>query len=286
MAVEVGGAAGDEDVGVVAAGRGRRAAPGPAAVPPWREDQPADARPDELLDERVERGRRSAPPRERGEPLRPRVEADGEPVAGDREARARASRAGRRSRSRARRAWPRRRTRGGLVGLLQAARELERDGDAGGDRADGLEVRRAAALRAVEVDEVEEPGALRRRSARRSAPGGRSARRRRPTPRPVDDPRAAAGQVDRRDDCIDRVSGPLGSPGRGRSRPPVVGVSRHRGALQEPAVEADREGAVAQQRVVEVLEREAVAEAALLVRAQAEDAAPCPAGSSAGRSGV
>ena len=47
------------------------------------------------------------------------------------------------------------------VGGVDAAGDLERDGDPRRDRADRLEVRRPAAPRAVEVDEVDEPGAAR-----------------------------------------------------------------------------------------------------------------------------
>ena len=81
-----------------------------------------------------------------------------------------------------------------------------------GDRADRLEIRRAAALRAVEVDEVDDAGRPARRTAPRCAPG-RSVG----APTPVDAPGQKTTRerppvdVDRGDD-LHRVSGPLGRP--------------------------------------------------------------------------
>ncbi len=163
------------------------------------EDQAVDAPGDQLLDDRVERRRRPAPPRERGEPVRTGVEADREPVAGDREA------AGQRLRpldDRDREDDPRRA--GGerqahVVGLLEATRDLERHRDPRRDRADGLEVGGRRALGPVEVDEVQDPGALGDEllgdpvgtvGGHADAGGGAG---------PVHDPRPSGLDVDRRD---------------------------------------------------------------------------------------
>ena len=56
------------------------------SVPPWLRTRRWTPRADQLLDQRIEGRRRAAPPGEGREPVRPRVEADGEPVARDREA--------------------------------------------------------------------------------------------------------------------------------------------------------------------------------------------------------
>src|SRR3990172_5460465 len=88
-------------------------------------------------------------------------------------------------------------------------------------------------------------------------------------PRQEDDPRAAALEVDRRDDL--HGAGPA-SGSRGGAIDPVR-ARRHGLVLagQEPAVEADRQPAVAEERVVERAERERAPQPPPLVVAQAED---------------
>ena len=77
--------------------RASSAASGSAAA--VRQDEPADAAGDELVDERLDgRGRRRPAPRERGEPLRPRVEAR-PPASRRRRGGSRRAAAGRRRRS-------------------------------------------------------------------------------------------------------------------------------------------------------------------------------------------
>ena len=216
------------DLGVVAAderveqrGVGRRGRRGSARA--------GGRRADELLDQRVERGGRAAAPRERGDPLRPRIEADRQPVARDREApvqrvgplddatesttrvapAANASRRGRRP--------PARRRAG-------AAPRPPRD------RADCLEVRRrdrAARRRSRRGGGAGRPG---RRTAPRSARAGRSAR-------PM--PAAAPGQKTTRER-------PASTSIAGMTSIPSGAL-----AAEQPPVEADRQRAVAQQRVVE-----------------------------------
>jgi hypothetical protein len=87
-----------------------------------------------------------------------------------------------------------------VIGRLQAAGELQRHGHLRRDRADGLEVHGRGPLRTVEVDEVQDPGALGDEllgdpvGAVGRCPGpGRGAG-------PVDDPGAPRLDVDRRDD--------------------------------------------------------------------------------------
>src|SRR4051794_12234458 len=97
-------------------------------------------------------------PRKGRESLGSRVEPDGQPGAGDLEGVAKpgvvvgerhrgddAGRAGGKGEPDA-------------VRGVHAARELKRHGDSRGDRADRLEVLRSTRPRAVEVDEVDEPG--------------------------------------------------------------------------------------------------------------------------------
>ena len=219
------------------------------------QDEPRDAGPDQLADQLVDGRRRGAPPGERGQPLGPRVEADRQPVAGDREARAEVvgpvgdasgqDDAGRTGGERE----PDR------VGRFEAAGELERDRDARRDRADRLEVRPGAPARAPSKSTrwISRAPCATNRSAIRSgrsvgAPiAGRGAG-------PVDDARPAALEVDRRDDLH-----------RSSRWPRSSALAR-----QQAPVEADRQRAVAQQRVVEALERERVAEPALLVGAELE----------------
>ena len=100
---------------------------------------------DQLRDERRRGSAAAAAARERGQPLRPRVEPDRQPVAGDREAAAQVVGPvgdGRREDDAGRAGGEREPDR---VGRVDAAGELERDRDPGGDRADRLEVGRAPA---------------------------------------------------------------------------------------------------------------------------------------------
>ena len=217
------------------------------------QDEPGDPGSDELADERLERGWGTRPaPRERGEPIRPRVEPDGQPVARDSQARAQVRRADRRCPSRAPPAWRRPRRRDGRGRRLQPAGELQRHGDLRGDGPDRVEIARGAGARALEVDQVDTgaPSAT-KRSAIRS---GRS------VGAPI--PAAAPGQYTIRE--------------RPRSRS-IEGMTCTRSGAwavgQQTAMEADRERAIAEQRVVERLEAEPVAQPALLVVAQPEDAA-------------
>ena len=129
------------------------------SAPPWPRTKRATPGPDELADEPVD-GRRHGPvPVERGQPLRPRIEPDGEPVAGDREARPQVVGPvgdGRGQHD------PRRP--GGERELdplrrIDAAGDLERDGDPRRDRPDRVEIGRRPGPRAVEVDEVDQPRA-------------------------------------------------------------------------------------------------------------------------------
>ena len=185
------------------------------SAPPWLRTRRWTPRADQLLDERVEGRRRAAPPRERREAIRPRVEADREPVAGDREAAGeRVGPLDDRDREHDPRG-PRGEREPHVVGLLEAARDLERDRDPRRDRADGLEVGRRCPLGAVEVDEVEDPRALGDEllgdaigPVGRRADAGRRAR-------PVHDPRAPCLDVDRRDDV--HPSSPRPAAGGGGS---------------------------------------------------------------------
>ena len=116
---------------------------------------------------RASAGGAAPPPGERGEPLRPRVEPDRQPVAGDLEAVGAGAAGRRRSPSPGTtRVAPGREREPDRVGRLEAAGELDRDRDARRDRADGLEVRRAC-----------------RAARRRSRRGGSAARRARRTAR-------------------------------------------------------------------------------------------------------
>ncbi len=159
-------AAGDEEVDVVARGeRGEeRGVRRGAAV---GQHEPAHAGGDQLLDQGVERRHGGPPPRERGEPLGPRVQPHGEPVAGDGEAlpQRRGPLDDRDRQHDAR--GPRREGEAHVVGLLEPARDLERDGDPRRHGAHRLEVRRPGLLGAVDVDEV----------GSRARPGPRTARR-------------------------------------------------------------------------------------------------------------
>ena len=146
-----------------------------------RQDEAADAAGDELVGERLERRRRRGPsPGERGEPLRPRVEPDRQPVAGDAEAVGEERRVvdDVHRQDDARR--PGREGEPDLVGALEPAGELDRDRDPRRDRADDVEVRRAAALARRRSRRRGRPGRRARRTARRSGRAGPSARRRRP----------------------------------------------------------------------------------------------------------
>ena len=140
-------------------------------------------------------------PAERGQPVRPRVEADGQPVARDRQALAQVvgsigdgggqhdpCRAGREGEPDA-------------VGGIHAAGQLERDPDPRRDATDRLEVDRGAGSGAVEVDEVDDLGAHRHEPlgdalgpiGRGADPGGaRRARRRSASGR---DSRSMAGMI-------------------------------------------------------------------------------------------
>ena len=175
-AVQVADAAGHQDLGIVRPNELAGAARGPARRRRGSA-RSGDARTDQLADEPVDGRRGGAAPGEGGQPLRSRIEPDRQPVAGHAEARPQVvgvvgDRRGQHD--------PRRAGSEGQpdrVGRIDAAGDLERDGDASRDRADGLEVAGRAAPRAVEVDEVDRAGARAPRTARRSAPAGRSARR-------------------------------------------------------------------------------------------------------------
>ena len=187
------------------------------SAPPWVRTKRATPAPTSSPTRLVHGGRRGPTPREGGQPLGPRIEADRQPVAGDGEARPEVVRP---VGDRGREDDPRRAGGEGepdRLGRIHAAGDLERDGDPGGDRADGLEVRRRAGAGAVEVDEVDEPRAQRHeplgdpvRAVGRGADAGRGAR-------PVDDPRAAALEVDGRDDLHDPVRPSAGRAAGGGS---------------------------------------------------------------------
>ena len=106
-----------------------------------------------------------------------------------------------------------------VVGLLEPARDLERHRDPRRDGAHGLEVRRPRLLRPVEVDEVEDPGALGDELLGDHAPAGRSG---------VPVPAAAPGQYTTRERPASTS---------------IAGITSIRSgslAAQQPAVEADR----------------------------------------------
>ena len=183
------------------------------------EHEPSDAAAGELGDEVRQRGRRRPVPRERGEPVRPRVEPDREPVAGDLEARPQERRVvGEREAGHdARRAGGERDL--DRLGRVEAAGELERRRDARGDRADRVGVHRGAAPGAVEVDEVDERRAEAHevlgdplRPVGRCADAGRDAG-------PEHDPRPAALEVDRRDDLHEPLPARSGRCGPRRAAP-------------------------------------------------------------------
>ena len=238
----------DEDVHVVAADERVEEAEvrGRTAV---AQHQAMDAHTHQLLHQRIEGWRTRPAPGERGDPLCPGIDAHGKPVAGDGHActeRLRALDDGDREDHPG---GPGRERESDVVSLLEAARDLERHGHPGRDRAHSAQVDGGRPLCAVEVHEVQDPRApadeLLGDAVRPVGGRARAGRR----ARPVDDPRPPLRHVDGRDD----VHSPQPSP------------------VEQAAVEADRQRPVAQQRVVECLEREVAAEPAPLVLAHAQD---------------
>ena len=272
MAVEVADAAGDEEIE-------RRRPNGPATsrgrsgvAPPWDRTNRRTPAVGELAHEALERGRRRPRQRNCGEPLRPRVEPDGQPVAGDGEALARAASGSSATliasttrvapAANARRMWSAR-SRPPATWIGTATRD--------GDLARPPRGCPALPARAPSKSTrwtIRAPSAT-NRSAIRS---GRSVGAPTPARRagPEDDPRAPALEVDRRDDLHGR-SGLRRAVGR--ARPPLAPFERAAGcprSLEEPPVEADRQRAVLEQRVVEAAQAERDPEAALLVGPQLE----------------
>ena len=194
------------------------------------QDEPADTPVDEL----GRRARRGSAATDRfhgnaasrsGRGSRP----DRQPVAGDREARRRAAPA-RRRRDMARTTRVAPAAKASRIASAPSSPPATWIGTATrrGDRPTASRLRRRAGPRAVEVDEVDDPGALRRRTARRSARADRSGA---PTPadgaRPGHDPRAAALEVDGRD----HLHGAAVSARRSRSAPDRRRRDRGRAAL-------------------------------------------------------
>ena len=183
------------------------------SAPPWLRTNRATPAPTSSADEPVDRRRHGSVPVEGRQPLGAWIEPDGQPVARHRQARAQVVRpiGDRRGQD-----DPGRTGREGQLdplGRVDAAGDLERDGDAGRDRPDRLEVGRRPGPGAIEVHEVDEPGAHRHEPLRDPV---RSVGRRadpRPGARPVDDPGAPRLEIDRRDDLHDRL----------RLRPPGAG---------------------------------------------------------------
>jgi hypothetical protein len=161
------------DVHVVAAGQSRQ----PVSEPPCRTARRADAPGDQLLHKRIEGWRSRALPGERGEALRPRIEAHREPVTGDGEALVQDLRALGDGDGQDDARGTRREGEAHVVGLLEAtgdwsgtAARRDRSGDPG----------RWRAARSVEVDEVEDarPRATNARRSARAVGGPRPGRRR------------------------------------------------------------------------------------------------------------
>ena len=132
----------------------------PGSAPPCDEDEPADAPATSSATSASSVGGDGASPGERGQPLGPRIEPDRQPVAGDREAGA--QRSGRRRRDIARTTRVAPAAKASRISSAPSSPPASWSGTAtrDGDRADRLEVRRRARARAVEVDEVDDPGAL------------------------------------------------------------------------------------------------------------------------------
>jgi hypothetical protein len=170
------------------------------------QDEAPDAGADQLADEAVDGRRRGPLPRECGDPLGPGVEADGQPVARDREAGPQLVRTVGDRRRQHDPGRTRRKGQSDPIRRVHATGELERDADAGCDRADRVEVGRRAGPGPVEVDQVDGPGAQLDeqlgdpfRAVGRDADAGSGAG-------PVHDPRATAFEVDGGDDLHAPVS--------------------------------------------------------------------------------
>ena len=164
-----------------------------------REDEAVDTGIRKFSDELQERWCLIPPPGEGRQPLGPRIEAHGEPVARHRDAIAQALRLVDDGHGQQHARGAGREREADVVGLLHAARELDRHSHALGHGGHGLQVCRRSRARPVEVDEVDGPGAGGHEAlgddvgsvARRAGARGGSG--------PRDDARSAVLQVDGRD---------------------------------------------------------------------------------------
>jgi hypothetical protein len=164
------------------------------------------------------------PPGKRRQAFRPRVEADGQPISRDLDALTDEIGPIGRGHAKQHPRGPGREGQSHVICLLQAAGELDRDGDPRGNGPYRLEVHRRAGARAVEVDDMDEPGAQLDESLGdplRAVRGGTHARA---GPRPEDDARTAPLDIYGRDD-----EHAPSDPGGG----------------QQAAMEADGQGAMA-----------------------------------------
>ena len=202
-------------------------------------------------DDRVEDVGGAAPvPGERREPLRPRVEPDGEPVAGDLERSRRGPSGRRRSPSRSRPGSPRRRTRAGSrrrcrrrrragAGRRSATRSPRPPRGSPGGRCRAPSKSTRWISRAPLATNC---SAIRSGSIGRGADAGRDAG-------PEDDPGAPSIEVDRRDDLhpaqVRAAFAPSAVAGPVAAASAPAGSRPRRALAQQAAVEADRQRAVA-----------------------------------------
>ena len=265
----------------------RRAARGPARAPPWARTNAADAAVRELGDERpasvggagrchgnaASRSGRGSRPTASQSPATSRQLGEQRRIVGD-------------AHRQARPASRRPRTRAGCCRRPRAP-PATWIGIAIRDAIAPTASRLAGAPRprAVEVDEVDHPRAALDEAARRSAPAGRSARRRRPR-RPARR-RPASGRASR---SIEGMTCTSGASGPARSRP---APARAEPAAPSPAAIRSRRSRrwkligsepLREQRVVEAAQENARARAGAARPPGAGAAAPCRAGTRAGRS--